>query len=153
MLVDERENNLLFRTNQIDQIIACQIIIKPPITLNLPPKKYTNSKRHPNSLGRTTWNPNHLNTIYQTLDEKLQVTNKLEIDSNQWSHKLHKTPSKSKITFRLNIFSLEEYLFCRICQEKTKISEGAQLSQIRGRLGFSITKGGSRGVRESTWNW
>lgn len=60
----------------MDQTIACQIIIKSSLDLDLLPKGGKNFKRHHNSPGKVTWTPNHLNISYQTLDAKSQVTNK-----------------------------------------------------------------------------
>lgn len=79
--VDDPENNLSLHTNKIVHTTTYQIMRKSLIDLALPSKERKNSKRSLNSLGRSNWTSNHIKIIYQILEARLQVTNKLEFGS------------------------------------------------------------------------
>lgn len=69
--------------NQIDQMIACQIMTKTLIDLDLTPKDMKNSKRVIRSLEKLL---ELLKITYKTLEDIEHVTNKWESNSIQ-SHK------------------------------------------------------------------
>lgn len=109
--------------NQMDHTTAYHIMAKTFLDLELTSKEMKTSKRVQISIRRVSWNLNHLNILYYTRDERLQVTIKWKANSCQSPQRIQVIASNATITFLLNRFYLEGGMSKRSCQEKTATLE------------------------------